>query len=146
MDCRTGHVLLLVSKNVTSCSECMYLLRVLCLFFLGNLYRSPNCNPNNDLSKTSRLRRFPKLRATKSFVLDNSHVDQYNSYTRRDQIQWHPRRIYIVPRIDDVTTAIAMKKFVPEFGSRGAIMVAHVAFYRHHTWQRVISDSARRNN
>ena len=42
--------------------------------------------------------------------------------------------IYIVPRIDDVTTAIVTKKIVPEFGPCGASVVEHVAFCRHHTW------------
>ena len=79
----------------------------------------------------------------KTFVLDNSHVDQYNSHTRRDQIQWHPRRIYIVPRIDNVTTAIATKKSVPEFGPHAAIVVELVAFLSASHVARAISDIAR---
>ena len=39
VNCRTRHVWHLVRKPVTSCSECMYLLRVLCLFFLGKLFK-----------------------------------------------------------------------------------------------------------
>ena len=107
-------------------------------FFLGKLFKI-HIDRQIVIRTTTYLKRcgcgdFPNCERRKTFVLDNSHVDQYNSHTRRDQIQWHLRRIYIVPRIDDVTTTIAMKKFVPEFGPRAAIVVEHVAFYRHRTW------------
>ena len=90
VDCRTGHVWLLVSKHVTSCSECMYLLRVLCLFFLGKLFKI-RIDRQMIIRTTTYLKRhgcgdFPNCERRKTFVLDNSHVDQYNSYTHRDQI------------------------------------------------------------
>ena len=137
--CRTRPVWLLVSNPVTTCSECMYLLRVLCLSFLGKLFKI-RIDRQMVIRTTTYLKHrgcsdFPNCERRKTFVLDNSHVDQYNSYTRHDQIQWHPRWIYISSRVLMTSPRLSRRKIVSEFGPRGAIVVEHMAFCRHHTWR-----------
>ena len=147
---RTRSVWLLVSKPVTSCSECMYLLCVLCLFFVGKLFKI-RIDRQMVIRTTTYLKRrrcgnFPNCERRKTFVLDNTHVDQYNSYTCRDKIQWHPQWIYISSRTLMTSPRLSRQKNRPGIwstwpyrgGTRGVLSASHVA--------RVIRDIARRNS